>query len=80
MKTTRNEVRKAFKSIGYRVSFVRNPLNDSIVRLSFSDDGLDFISTGDCIDADSYEKNRQAYELAVKFEGSCLTDTDQKVV
>lgn len=80
MKTTRNEIRKAFKSVGYRVSFVRNPLNDAIVRLSFGDDGLHFISTGDCVGADFYSKHHQAYELAVKFKGFFLTDTDQRIV
>lgn len=83
MNTTRNEVRKAFKAIGYNVSFKRNPFNDSICNVAFKDASIlkpIVVASANCFSPETYEKHKPAFLLANSFKGYTLTDTDQKIV
>lgn len=81
--TTRNDVRKAFKEIGYKVSFKRNPFNDTLCNLGFqSADMLKpiVVAASNCYSVETYSIHEQAFALACSYKGTKLTDTDQKIV
>ena len=81
MQTTRSEVRKAFKAIGYKASFKRNPFNDSLAAICFqSPDMLKPETLGNVYPVEYRQKHNPAFVLALRFKGMYLTDTDQKIV
>lgn len=83
METTRKIVREVFKKIGYKVSFPRNPFNDSLCNIAFKTGDMlkpIVVAAANCQTPETYEKHRKAFELALSFKGFQLTDTDQKIV
>ena len=81
---TRNEIRQAFKAIGYKVSFVRNPFfNGDLCNIAFQ--GPDMlkpciVSASGAYGVEFHQKHTKAFELALSFKGCILSDTEQKIV
>lgn len=83
MNTTRNDVRSAFKAIGYTVTFKRNPHNDNLCNLAFKRGDLArpiVVASANCYSVETMTDHKKAFELANSFVGDILTDTDQKIV
>ena len=83
METNRKDIRAAFKSIGYSVSFQRNPFNPDICNLGFkTPDMLKPIvcNSSNCFSSETFEKHRLAFDLATSYKGQYLVDTEQKIV
>ena len=83
MQTTRTEVRKAFKAIGYSVSFKRNPFKDTVCNIAFKTAEMinPIVANGStCYSAETFESHKKAFALANDFKGFVMTDTDQKIV
>ena len=81
MDITRKVIRAEFKSIGYKASFKTNPLTDKIVSLAFHGKNILKPNHGsNCYHADFIAENKQAFALKVKYLGSYLVDTEQKIV
>ena len=81
--TTRNDIRKTFKAIGYRVSFKRNPFKDTLCTIAFqSPDMLKpcEISSSSVYGADFHQQHEAAFALANGYRGHFLEDTDQKII
>ena len=81
--TTRSDIRKAFKAIGYRVSFKRNPIQDTLCTISFqSPDMLKPCEVSSCAvySAEFRLQHDMAFALSNNFRGQYLADTDQKIV
>ena len=83
--TTRNDIRKAFKAIGYKAGFKRNPMNDNICNVTFQDTEGTLIkpvivSQSNIVSKEFYDKHKPAFDLAVSFSGVFLEDTEQKIV
>ena len=79
----RSDVRKAFKNIGYAVTFKRNPFNDNLCNIGFKDENMlkpIIVSSANCYSAETFEKHRQAFDLANSLKGVELEDTEQKIV
>ena len=81
----RSEIRKEFKSLGYKVSFQTNPLKDSISRMSvFSLDDPDYLIVGgdnNVFDKETLESHPEAVDLFNHYTGNTiLTDTNQRLV
>lgn len=75
-------VRKAFKAIGYSVSFRRNPCNDRLCNLAFKNGEMIkpvVISSSNVYSADFRKAHAEAFDLAVSFTGKFLEDTEQKI-
>ena len=80
--TTRSDVRKAFKAIGYRVSFKRNPFKDALCTIAFqSPDMLKpcEVSNGSVYGADFHQQHEAAFRLADIYRSQFLEDTEQKI-
>ena len=81
--TTRKEVRQLFRAIGYSVSFVRNPFNNSLCNIAFKNEDMlkpCIVSASNCYSSDFREKHKPAFSLACSFTSRYLIDTDQKIV
>lgn len=81
--TTRNDIRAAFRSIGYRISFRRNPLKDTLCTIAFqSPDMLKpcEVSSSSVYGAEFYQQHAAAFILAGIYRGQFLEDTDQKII
>jgi len=78
--TTRKEVRQAFKSAGYSVSFKRNPFNSDICSLAWRNPDMLRPVDGNVFSAEFYSQHKIAFDLANSFKQVYLTDTDQKIV
>lgn len=81
--TTRNDIRKAFAAIGYRVSFKRNPFKDTLCSIAFqSSDMLKpcEVSSSSVYGAEFRQQHDAAFALANSYRGQYLEDTDQKIV
>ncbi len=79
----RKTIRKAFKDIGYKVSFQRNPFNCDICNIAFKTDEMlkpVVVSLANVYGAEFYAAHKTAFDLAGKFKGEYLEDTDQKIV
>lgn len=80
----RNDIRKQFKNLGYKISFRSNPLNRNIVSLQISVDGMpdQIIKHADAnvFDRETYDQHRQAFELVSNLKNTILSDTNQKIV
>lgn len=78
----RKTIRKAFKDIGYSVSFKRNPFNANLCNLAFKTADMvkpHVTASSNVYSADSYNKHKSAFDLVNKFRGEFLEDTDQKI-
>lgn len=83
MQTTRTEIRKAFKEIGYSVSFKRNPFKDSICNIAFKTHDMlkpIVVNASTCYSAETFETHKEAFALANSYKGFTMTDTEQKIV
>lgn len=81
--TTRSDVRKAFKAIGYRVSFKRNPFKDTLCTIAFqSPDMLKPCEVSSCAvySTEFSLQHDAAFTLTNHFRGQFLDDTEQKIV
>lgn len=81
--TTRNDIRKAFKAIGYRVSFKRNPFKDTLCTIAFqSADMLKpcEVSSSSVYGSEFLQQHAAAFALANSYRGQVLEDTEQKIV
>ena len=81
--TTRTEVRKIFKSLGYKVSFVRNPFNSSLCNIAFKNEAMlkpCVVSASNCYPSDFRENHKDVFEESLNLKGFYLSDTDQKIV
>ncbi len=79
----RKTIRKAFKDIGYKVSFQINPFNCDICNIAFKNDEMlkpAVVSSGSVYGAEFYTAHKPAFDLAGKFKGEFMEDTDQKIV
>lgn len=79
----RSDIRKAFKAIGYTVSFPRNKFNHALCNIAFKNgDCLHpiVVASGNCYSPETYAAHRQAFDLALTFKGEWLEDTEQKIV
>lgn len=78
----RKTIRKAFKDIGYTVSFKRNPFNANLCNLAFKNDEMlkpVAVTSSSVYGADFRQTHAAAFDLANKFRGEFLEDTDQKI-
>lgn len=78
----RKTIRKAFKDIGYTVSFKRNPFNANLCNLAFKTAEMVnplVVSSAKVYSVDTYNKHKAAFDMANKFCGEFLDDTDQKI-
>ena len=78
----RKTIRKAFKDIGYSVSFKRNPFNADLCNLAFKTAEMVnplVASSSNVCSFDTYDKHKPAFNLALSFRGEFLEDTDQKI-
>ena len=83
MQTTRKEIRKAFKEIGYSVSFKRNPFNDAICNIAFKNSEMlkpIVVASANCYSSETFHKHNVAFALANSFKGYKMTDTEQQIV
>lgn len=81
--TTRSDVRKAFKAIGYRVSFKRNPFKDTLCTIAFQSPNMlkpCEVSSSSVYGADFYQQHENAFRLAGIYRGQFLEDTEQKII
>lgn len=81
--TTRKDVRTAFKAIGYRVSFKRNPFKDNLCTIAFmSGDMLKpcEVSSSSVYGAEFRLQHAAAFAIADSYRGQFLEDTEQKIV
>lgn len=80
---TRNDIRKAFRAIGYKVSFVRNPVRNSLCNIAFqSADMLKpcAVCSAGVYSAEFRQQHDAAFSLALSFVGVVLEDTEQKIL
>ena len=84
--TNRKDIRKAFKTIGYKVSFKSNPFNRNLCNIAFLPMILDnpaqkpiIISSANCYSKELIGKHKTAFDLANKYKGCLLEDTEQKI-
>ena len=81
-KTTRKAIRESFKAIDYRVSFPRNPLNNSLCNIAFQSTEMlkpCVIFGGSVYGSEFRATHKQAFDLANTFRGLWLEDTAQKI-
>ena len=81
--TTRIDIRKAFKAIGYRVSFKRNPFRGTLCTIAFqSPDMLKpcEVSSSSVYGAEFRQQHEAAFSMANGYRGHFLEDTEQKIV
>ena len=81
----RNDIRKAFEAIGYKVGFKRNPFNCNLCNITFADTEGKIVkpvtvSSGNVYSKEFFEEHNAAFELAAKLKGTFLEDTDQRIV
>jgi hypothetical protein len=81
MDITRKAIRAEFKAAGYKASFKTNSLTDKIVSLAFHGKNIIKPEHGsNCYHSDFIKEHKQAFDLKVKYLGSYLVDTEQKIV
>ena len=80
---TRTDIRRAFKAIGYRASFKRNPFNDALCTISFQSHGMlkpCEVSTCAVYSVEFRSQHDMAFALINNFRGQYLDDTEQKII
>lgn len=81
--TTRKQIREAFKTAGYSVSFQRHPFNDGLCYIAFKNAEMikpRRVADGEIYSQETYDKHKQAFQTANIFRGLYLTDTEQKIL
>lgn len=76
---TRNDIRKAFKELGYKVQFKTNPLTNRLTTLTVTTADDKWVIGGDVYLAEHIAKHKAAFDLFRSVKGTVTEDTQQKI-
>jgi hypothetical protein len=77
----RNDIRKKAKSLGYKIQFKTNSLNDNLISVGFfHPDSKESTIGGNVWAKEFREKHSVIFDYLCSVDSVVLEDTDQKVI